>query len=561
MPFQTTSFFHPFAHAGLPVPEELDYPHHYQPRPLAVAAAQDLQRYLDRQTDWSYEFGRGQQPEVGAQGKMFGVLVVEDQEGQFGYLAGFSGKLADSNHLPGFVPPVYDVLVADGFYKRGEKEVNAVNARVDALENDEVLADLRQRLAAAEEEAEMVIAAERRQYKEGKRNRKTLRQTAREQLDETAFTAYEQDLAAESIAANFRLKDLLRYYDGFVGRARARVALFTDEIARLKDLRSRMSNDLQHRIFAEYRFRNARGETQDLTELFKDTPFVVPPAGAGECAAPKLFQFAYRNGYRPLALAEFWWGQSPRSEIRRHGFFYPACRGKCKPILGHMLQGLPVAANPLLDNPAAGKELPIVYEDDVLLVVNKPHGFLSVEGKEISDSVQRRMRERYPTATGPMIVHRLDMSTSGLLLLTKTKEAHKMLQQQFFKRSIKKRYVAVVDGVVTGDHGFIDLPLRGDFEDRPRQIVCAEHGKTSRTEWRVIERMPEGRTRLHLWPVTGRTHQLRVHCAHPQGLNAPIVGDELYGQATGRLQLHAEWICLMHPETRAELVFSVAAEF
>ena len=552
--------FHPLETAGHPLPEVLGYPHHYTPHPLAVAAAEDLQRHLREQTDFSYDFGLGETTATGSRGKMFGVLVVENPAGQLGYLAAFSGKLADSNHLPGFVPPVYDLLVTDGFYKRGEREVNDLTLRADALENDPVLADLRDRLATATATADREITAAREAVKMGKRERKARRNAARAVLDEAAFAALEAELAAASVAQNFSLKDTVRYHKAVAGRAQSRVDLFEREIARLRSARAAMSNDLQDRIFRQYRFLNAHGETQNLLDLFAGTPFAVPPAGAGECAAPKLFQFAFLHGYRPVALAEFWWGQSPQSAIRRHRNFYPACRGKCRPILAHMLRGLPVAPNPLLDNPAAGKDLPVLHEDDVLLVVDKPAGFLSVKGREIDDSVQSRMRDRYPRATGPMIVHRLDMSTSGVLLLTKTKEAHQLLQQQFFKRSVRKRYVAVVEGEVTGDHGFIDLPLRGDLDDRPRQIVCAEHGKTSRTEWRVVAREP-GRTRLHLWPVTGRTHQLRVHCAHPRGLNAPIVGDELYGRPGERLHLHAEWISLLHPETREQVAFTAPVPF
>jgi tRNA pseudouridine32 synthase/23S rRNA pseudouridine746 synthase len=271
-------------------------------------------------------------------------------------------------------------------------------------------------------------------------------------------------------------------------------------------------------------------------------------------------QYAYLHGYQLVAMAEFWWGQSPKSEIRKHGHFYPACRGKCEPILGHMLQGLDVDPNPMLTNPAEGKTLDIVYEDDQLLVVFKPHEFLSVPGKNIEDSVWLRMKTKYPEATGPMIVHRLDMSTSGLLLLTKTKETNKLLQHQFFKRSVKKRYVALLEGKVEGEEGIIDLPLRGDLEDRPRQIVCHEHGKTSRTHWKVVGREND-RTRVHFWPVTGRTHQLRVHAAHPHGLNAAIVGDDLYGQPAERLCLHAEEIAFVHPGNREEVSFMVSAGF
>jgi len=537
MPTTNKRFFHslPQSEPATP-PARFTFPFHYTPHPLALAAVADLQRHLESQSDWYHDFGHGEDAGVGAKGKMFGVLVVENEKGEFGYLAAFSGKLADSNHLPGFVPPVYDVLLAEGFYKQGEK------------------------VARTQEQAKDEIASEKATIKAAKAERKEQRSAAEKDLSEPEFLKLKEELARQSVGSHFALKDLIGAWDARLKTATEALATFTDEIARLKALRKTMSNDLQHRIFAEYRFLDAEGKVRDLTDIFKDTIFKTPPAGAGECAAPKLLQFAYLQGYKPVAMAEFWWGQSPRSEIRKHGHFYPACRGKCEPILGHMLGGLLVDPNPMLENPAAGKELPIIYEDDYLLVVNKPHEFLSVPGRTIEDSVWLRIKQQYPDATGPLIVHRLDMSTSGLLLLTKTKDTHKLLQHQFFKRSVKKRYVALLDGKVAGEEGIIDLPLRGDIEDRPRQIVCHEHGKTSRTHWKVINR-GNGRTRVHFWPVTGRTHQLRVHAAHPHGLNAAILGDDLYGQPADRLHLHAEWISFVHPYTREEVAFEVKAAF
>ncbi|WP_020570980.1 RluA family pseudouridine synthase [Neolewinella persica] len=562
MKLPLTSFIHdlPPEVLNTQLPERFTFPFHYVPHPVAVAAVADLQRHLETQSDWVHDFGHGETAGVGAKGKMFGVLVVRKNNGSLGYLAAYSGKLADSNHLPGFVPPVYDVLLAEGFYKQGEKEVNAINARIEALENAPELAAARDQLARAQVQAKDELAKEKASVKAAKKARKLRREAARETMSPEAVEALEKELVRMSVGRHFGYKDLVRAWDARLQTATENLEELTGEINRLKDLRKTMSNDLQRRIFEEYRFLDADGTERDLTDIFKDTIFKTPPAGAGECAAPKLLQFAYLHGLRPVVMAEFWWGQSPRSEIRKHGHFYPACRGKCEPILGHMLVGLPVDPNPMLDNPALGKVLPTIYEDDQLLVVNKPAEFLSVPGKNIEDSVWLRIKKKYPDATGPLIVHRLDMSTSGLLLLTKTKDTHKLLQHQFFKRSVQKRYVALLEGVVKGEEGTIDLPLRGDIEDRPRQIVCHEHGKTSRTHWKVIGR-EEGRTRVHFWPVTGRTHQLRVHAAHPHGLNAPIVGDDLYGQPAERLHLHAEWISFVHPDTREEVVFEAPAEF
>jgi tRNA pseudouridine32 synthase/23S rRNA pseudouridine746 synthase len=554
-------FFHPLPETAADNrPERFTFPFHYVPHPLALRAATELQEHLKTQADWQHDFGKGGEVSVGAKGKMFGVMVVENSAGKLGYIAAYSGKLADSNHLPGFVPPVFDILLAEGFYKKGEKEIYAINTQVEALEQSAALAKAKDHLARTQVQAKDEIAKEKAALKAAKQDRKRQREVARETMSEAAFIALKEELARQSVGRHFALKDLTKAWDKRLATATAALAEITDEITRLKTLRKTMSNDLQHQIFAKYRFLDANGEIRDLTDIFKDTIFKIPPAGAGECAAPKLLQFAYLHSYKPVAMAEFWWGQSPRSEIRKHGHFYPACRGKCEPILGHMLRGLNVDPNPMLKNPAEGKELPIVFEDDHLLVVNKPHEFLSVPGRTIEDSVYLRIKKAYPDATGPLIVHRLDMSTSGLLLLTKTKETHKLLQHQFFKRSVKKRYVALLEGEVAGDEGIIDLPLRGDIEDRPRQIVCNEHGKTSRTRWKVVGRA-NGQTRVHLWPVTGRTHQLRVHCAHPHGLNAAIVGDDLYGQPADRLHLHAEWIGFVHPHTKEEVSFEVKAAF
>ncbi|MEM9928665.1 MAG: pseudouridine synthase [Bacteroidota bacterium] len=557
-----SSFFHPLLLEGASaaLPDRFTFPFQYEPHSVARAAVTALQVHLQNQEDWVHDFGHGEAAGVGAKGKMFGVLVVERADGVLGYLAAFSGKLANSNHLPGFVPPVYDVLATDGFYKHGEKEVNAINAKIEALQNAPEYLAAKVRLARLQAQGQDEIVRERASYKAAKKDRKQQRAAAQDTLSPAAFAALKDQLAKESVGRHFILKDLIRTWEQRITGAEEALAILTDEIKELKDWRKRRSHELQHQIFAEYRFLDANGDHRDLTDIFKETIFKVPPAGAGECAAPKLLQFAYLHDLRPVALAEFWWGQSPRSMIRKHGHFYPACRGKCKPILGHMLQGLEVDPNPMLVNPAEGRDLPIVYEDDQLLLVNKPHDFLSVPGKEIEDCVWLRIKQQYPEATGPLIVHRLDMGTSGLLLLAKTKETHKLLQHQFFKRSVKKRYVALLAGNVDGEEGIIDLPLMGDYIDRPRQMVSFEHGKPARTKWKVMERM-QGQTRIHFWPITGRTHQLRVHAAHPLGLNTAIVGVRLYGLPAGRLHLHAEEIAFVHPITRKEVRFIAPAPF
>ena len=345
---------------------------------------------------------------------------------------------------------------------------------------------------------------------------------------------------------------------------------FETEIEQLKTERKERSAALQRKLFEQFRMLNVRGEVKDLYTIFEQTVQKVPPAGAGECALPKLLQYAYLHQLKPLAMAEFWWGDSPKNEIRHHGYYYPSCKGKCEPILQHMLQGLKVDENPLLNSIHEDEELEIVYEDEWLVVVNKPTGMLSVPGKEEDrDSVYHRLKKKYPDATGPMIVHRLDMATSGLLLVAKTKEVHQHLQAQFTSRSIKKRYVAVLDGATAtvektvplpGRAGRIELPLCLNPLDRPRQIVSREHGKEAITEYRIISES-EKYTRIAFYPLTGRTHQLRIHAAHPEGLGCPILGDELYGKKADRLYLHAEYIEFRHPISGKILRIQKEADF
>ena len=334
----------------------------------------------------------------------------------------------------------------------------------------------------------------------------------------------------------------------------------SNEINSLKMERKNQSSELQQQLFDNYIFLNNLGQQKNIGEIFSDTYTQKPPAAAGECAAPKLLQYAYMHELQPITIAEFWWGQSPKSEIRVHGQYYPACRGKCGPILAHMLKGLDVAENPMLKNPAEGKSIEIIYQDDYLVVINKPAEFLAVPGIHIKDSVAERMKLQFPNATGPLVVHRLDMSTSGLMLIALTSEVYIDLQKQFIDRKIHKEYEALLEGTLSQDKGEIRLPLRLDIDDRPRQLVCFKHGKSAHTHWEVIERK-DGRTRVNFKPITGRTHQLRVHAAHTLGLNAPIVGDDLYGKMENRLHLHAARIIFSHPISKESMDIKLKALF
>ncbi|MEL7251522.1 MAG: pseudouridine synthase [Bacteroidota bacterium] len=543
----------PITEEQVSLPEKFPYPFYYEPHELAQRAAQQLKDYLAARTDWA-------DLRNSKVGKMFGVLVVQDQNETVGFLAAFSGKIGDRSTIFPFVPPFYDRHDPQGFFRKGEEDLNGLNQEIEELLQTEAYQlNQQEKKAVAERNAER-IATVKEENKKAKQEREAQRAKARLALSEKEQQALEEELRGQSMQRHFLLKDVKRQCSQFLSERQEHWQVLDDKLEQLKVLRKRLSASLQARLFAQYDFLNARGESLNVRDVFTNTVFKVPPAGAGDCAAPKLLQFAFQNNLQPLAMAEFWWGPSPNSEIRKHGHFYPACRGKCEPILNHMLQGLEVEENPLARDRVQVDELEVVYEDDDLVVINKPAGFLSVPGKTWTDSVEIRMRKKYPEATGPLIVHRLDMSTSGLMVIAKDKDVHKNLQHQFLKRTIKKRYVAVLDGLFEDIYGTIDLPLRVDVEDRPRQMVCFEHGKSARTYFEVIEQLV-ATTRVHFFPVTGRTHQLRVHAAHIAGLNAPIVGDELYGTAADRLHLHAAEITFVHPVSSEELTIFCAPDF
>lgn len=546
-------FKKPVSHLALP--EKFTYPFHYTPHPLCVLAAEEVKEYIASRKEWQEEL---------ASGKMFGVLIVQtdngitnNEENQIGYLAAFSGNLDGKNLHPYFVPPVYDLLQPEGFFKIEEEQISAINIRIRELENSGSYLDSKEKWKIETEQAKAVLNQAKAELKMAKEAREIRRQSSPELSGEE-----QASLIRESQYQKAEYKRLEKKWKKRLEELETEVRHFDIEIERLKTERKERSAALQRKLFEQFRMLNAQGEVKDLYTIFEQTVQKVPPAGAGECALPKLLQYAYLHQLKPLAMAEFWWGDSPKNEIRHHGYYYPSCKGKCEPILQHMLQGLEVDENPLLNPVHEEEELEIVFEDEWLLVINKPAGMLSVPGKaEDRDSVYHRLKKKYPEATGPMIVHRLDMATSGLLLVAKTKEVHQDLQAQFANRSIKKRYVAVLDGIVLSERtGRIELPLCLNPLDRPRQIVSKEYGKEAITEYKIISESekiidesersinePRKYTRIVFYPLTGRTHQLRVHAAHPEGLGCPILGDELYGKKADRLYLHAEYIEFRHP--------------
>ncbi|MCA1897691.1 RluA family pseudouridine synthase [Shewanella putrefaciens] len=555
------------------LPQRFTFPFYYEPHPLCVIAAEELQHHLETQNDWQHNFGLTGEL-TGAIGKMFGVLLVQNPQGEVGYLSAFSGKLAEQNHWPRFVPPVFDMLAKDNFFHAENLQINQINEQLLAVENHPDIPRLLSELNAEQAQAQAKLAAHRQVMIDGRQSRKAQRhqlavQWAANPTDETLCenAVTEAKLSQESINEKNQLRDIKHYWDERIHAISQALTQLTDKRDALRQQRKQLSAALQQKLFEQYRFLNIRGAEKSLNGIFNGTVELTPPAGSGECAAPKLLHYAFKHGLKPLAIAEFWWGAPPKSEIRQHKQFYPACLRKCQPILGHMLEGLVVDDNPLLMNPAEGKTLSILYQDEAMAIVNKPAEFLSVPGKEIEDSVYSRMRQTFPNATGPLIVHRLDMSTSGLMVIALTKDAHKQLQKQFIQRTVTKRYVALLAGIPTAmadkqAAGQISLPLRGDLDDRPRQLVCHEFGKAAQTHWELshIDEMA-CTARVYLFPKTGRTHQLRVHCAHAEGLNTPIVGDDLYGTRADRLHLHADLLMLQHPVTREQMRFQVDPEF
>jgi tRNA pseudouridine32 synthase / 23S rRNA pseudouridine746 synthase len=541
------------------LPKRFTFPFYYEPHPLCLLASKELQSHLENQIDWKHNFGLDKDEES-SNGKMFGVLLVQNKEGEIGYLAAFSGKLAGANHHSKFVPPIFDMLTEEGFFNQGQIELSSIHEQVRVLERNLKLKEAQHFLVSVTEQSLNNIEEQRVLIRANRKVRKEQRQKAEKELSPEEHHSLKEQLSKISVREKLQLEVLKKQAKEKINKAQEKLEIYTTEIDYLKNTRKELSGSLQQQLFDQYHFLDINGNKKSLCNIFSETPQLTPPAAAGECAAPKLLQYAFENNLKPLAMAEFWWGESPKSAIRKHGQYYPACQGKCQPILGHMLQGMEVDENPLLNNPAEGKSIDIIYEDDELLVINKPAEFLSVPGKTIQDSVYQRMKIQFPKATGPLIVHRLDMSTSGLMLIAKTKDTHKNLQRQFIKRTVKKRYVALLDGLVNENEGIIDLPLRLDIDDRPRQLVCYEHGKSARTKWKVIERK-NNQTKIHFYPITGRTHQLRVHSAHSTGLNIPIIGDDLYGTKSNRLHLHAESVEFEHPISKDLMSFQVKAEF
>lgn len=559
----------------------------YEPDPLCIQACREVQEMLARREDWQEEIARG---------KMFGVLIVENVKTdtdvpKWGYLAAYSGQIGGRSDWEDFVPTVFDYLQPDGYFKTHEAEISRINQSISHLEKDERMKEARTLIRQLQEERKRTIAAYQEKMKEAKAKRDSRREAGNlseaeeaQMIKESQFMKAELRRLKKSLSEKTSLET--EYED------------YQENILRLKQLRKQLSDALQQWLFSQFRMLNQEGESKDLLEIFRDEALkeypqaaiatsriaalkMVPPAGSGECCEPKLLQYAYQHGYKPLQMAMFWWGESPKEEIRHHLQFYPACNGKCKPILHWMLPPSVFESPASAENGIGGQKGPFpkqvemlyeqvetLYEDCELTVIHKPAGLLSVPGKDAAQpSVYALMRRKYPKATGPLIVHRLDMATSGLMIIAKTEFAYHRLQKEFLNHRVQKKYIAIISEKEISEKdipekGIISLPLMPDYLDRPRQIVDHEQGKEAITEYEVLEPVDDSHLRIALYPKTGRTHQLRVHCAHQEGLNAPILGDPLYGnEKAARLHLHAEEITFEHPLTGKKMTITRKADF
>ncbi len=543
---------------AIKTPTKFPYLYANEPHELCRIASEELQQYLQQQTTWNKQLGVNSEPHT--VGKMFGVLVVQQTDGSLHYLAGFSGAIGTCNTHPHFVPPIFNLLNPHGFFKQGEKELDILNAEIKTLEQCSSITSAEQQIKKAKIKLEKTQAQWKETLKMGKDLRKKQRIEAPLKLVGDELSQKLEELNRDSQLEKIKAKKHIAEIQTEILSLEKKLQAALLPLSELKELRKKQSAQLQQDIFEEFKLLNCQLESKSVSLIFKEQGEDIPPAGTGDCAAPKLLQFAFKHQLKPIALAEFWWGAPPKSEIRKHKQFYPPCQNKCAPIMAHMLKYIEQEANPLIDKIAQHPKIDIIYEDNWLMVINKPNNCLSVPGKTDHHSILQEIKKLRPHAEGALLVHRLDMATSGVLLAAKDPETHKYLQQQFIKRSTQKCYTAILDGTVENNEGVIDLPLRVDLNNRPRQLVCHEHGKSARTQWKVLERK-NGKTRIAFFPITGRTHQLRVHAAHVNGLHAAIIGDELYGKPADRLYLHAHWLKIIHPHTKEEITFTAPEPF
>ena len=525
--------------SGIELPKQFTYPMHYVPHKLCKIAACEVMDYAMNQEQWRDEL---------LAGKMLGVLVVEDSDGTLGYLAAYSGNLAHTGEHDYFVPHIYNLLAPQGLFRTGEAEITKINHRIETLENSPQRKELEALIKST-------IAQHEQEELEMQRTMGTAKAERDRMRNELGITSEQEAvLIKESQFQKAEMRRLKKRHRFELEQLQQQLYDLQSEINILKTKRKAMSEKLQRQLFELFVVHNARGESLDVATIFERRLHRLPPGGTGDCCAPKLLQYAFLHNLTPVCMAEFWVGQSPQGEVRHHGHFYPACRSKCLPLMEFMLQGLEVESNPLAISHDNDK-VQVLFEDQWLIVVDKPTGMLTVPGKdEEAISLLEIVSKMLPDGENALEVHRLDQATSGLVIIAKTKDVQSALREQFEQRKVHKTYLALLDGILTNNEGTIDLPLRPDPYDRPRQVVDMEYGKEAITKYRVLDYRGD-KTLVEFTPRTGRTHQLRVHASHPQGLNCPINGDMLYGTAAERLCLHAQSITFTHPITGETMSF------
>ena len=535
-------------HTTILPPSRMNNPLNYTPHPLCVMAAEEVRRMVRENAVMSSETRKS--------GKMFGVLVVETPDGNTGYLAAYSGQIAGRSNWDGFVPAVFDYLQDGGYFKTCEAEITAINKQVRLME----ISEERRRLLTHLDETIAKAASEEQAYKTLMHESKARRDSERAAGGVTPER--EAEMTRESQFQKAELRRMRRRNADTIAMAREACHRYDTSISLLKQKRRTMSDRLQEWLFHHFVMLNKDGDSRSLTDIFRTSLSASPPAGAGECCEPRLLQYAFSHAMTPKCMAMIWIVASPEGEIRHEQTYYPACRSKCKPILEWML-GKDIVKDDTFITQHNGDNLNIIYQDSDIIVVDKPAGMLSVPGKNDAPSVLSLLQRKMEDNIFP--VHRLDMDTSGLMVFVRNKKAQRNLQRQFETHSIVKRYIALLERKPDSEQGTISLPLSPDMADRPRQMVDYRHGKQALTHYRLCtspstpmrrQFLTVGDNLVELSPLTGRTHQLRVHCAHPDGLASPIVGDRLYGTTNHpRLCLHAEYLEFRHPTTGEIVIF------
>ncbi len=562
------SYVHPLPHDGEPLPEAFTYPFRYEPHPLCLRAAAIVQ---------------AQAGKLGlTEGKMFGVLVVSTAAPHAAtstlyFLAAYSGQIDGSFAHPWFVPPIVDYLQADSHFQRVQRQIEALGEEVTRRRHSDERRHMEQRLAELMQQRDAAVARAKAVYAEGKAQRDALR---RQRVEADSRHHHTDNAATDAIIRDSQrqkadIRRARQQYADEIAVAMTELASYDSGTEALMTERHTMSDALQQWLFRQFSLMNARGQRRSLVEVWAEMATTREiPSGTGECCAPKLLQAAYRCGLRPVAMAEFWWGTEPKDGTRSHGRYYPACNRKCRPILAHMLQGLTLQADPAAHYDRVCSPLRVVWEDEWMAIIDKPAGWLSVAGvaeaetsplrKPLCPNVEAEAHRRWPAIEGCALAHRLDQDTSGLLIVAKRHDVRRRLTMMFEQRQIAKTYMALLDGHPQRLEGrrtlTVSLPLSAVWNDLPRQRIDAEHGAEAITQVELLGY--EGTmTRVALHPLTGRTHQLRLHCAADEGLATPIVGDRLYGRVDKRMCLHAMELRFTHPMTGEELHFCAECPF